>query len=193
MRQQFLRTLFATTVLVVVTSMNLRVADDNKDGVLTMKDIGNFIKLKEDLDSGSFMSKIAFNLQSDLKVVNSAKHSVHAHTEEVQNSNPFEGVKHSFSIASSSPFSCESLPAAYDPHLFCSGVVDYGFVVWAGTNASDLDLQARGIAANFNQFINSPCLSDVKRLICSNIYLQCVPDGKSFTCAHLFALADHVI
>lgn len=85
-----------------------------------------------------------------------------------------------------SPFTCMTLPPKYDPTMFCSGVVDYAFVVMHGTDLSSLDKKARLVATQVNSFINSPCLSDFKRLVCARIYLQCVPGGRYFKphCPH---------
>lgn len=78
----------------------------------------------------------------------------------------------------SASFSCLALPKEYDPHYFCSGVVDYPFIVPEGITLQMMEEQARGSALYLTSFINAPCLSDMKRLICSSLYQPCVPQGK---------------
>ena len=78
----------------------------------------------------------------------------------------------------SNSFSCEQLPKAYDPYTFCSGVVDYDFLVPYGSTKSDLNTIAVQSAEQFITFINASCLNDVKRYICSQVYLKCAPNRK---------------
>lgn len=75
-------------------------------------------------------------------------------------------------------FTCQSLPQPYDPHYFCAGVVDYPFVVADGVTVLDMELQARGAVQYLTSFINAPCLSDMKRLICASLYQPCVGKGE---------------
>ena len=96
---------------------------------------------------------------------------------------PFQGVQNksttmnSRSLQSNS-FSCEQLPKAYDPYTYCSGVVDYDFLVPYGSTKSDLNTIAVQSAEHFITFINASCLNDVKRYICSQVYLKCAPNRK---------------
>ena len=76
-----------------------------------------------------------------------------------------------------SSFVCQSLPKEYDPHYFCSGVVDYPFITPNGVSLIDMETQARTAAMYLSSFINAPCLSDMKRLVCSSLYQPCVPKG----------------
>lgn len=78
-------------------------------------------------------------------------------------------------------FTCQSLPQPYDPHYFCAGVVDYPFVVADGVTVLDMELQARGAVQYLTSFINAPCLSDMKRLICASLYQPCVGKGENCT------------
>ena len=78
------------------------------------------------------------------------------------------------------PFTCERLPAL-DPFTVCSGVVDYEFVSLGDNATTSLNLMneyAKLYAAGLNGFINEHCLSDMKRFICAQIYLPCVPNGE---------------
>lgn len=76
-----------------------------------------------------------------------------------------------------SSFVCQSLPKEYDPHYFCSGVVDYPFITPNGVSLIDMETQARTAVMYLSSFINAPCLSDMKRLVCSSLYQPCVPKG----------------
>jgi hypothetical protein len=80
--------------------------------------------------------------------------------------------------AQSASFTCLSLPKVYDPHYFCAGVVDYPFIAPTGTTLDAMEVQARTAALYLTSFINAPCLSDMKRLICSSLYQPCVANGK---------------
>jgi hypothetical protein len=75
-------------------------------------------------------------------------------------------------------FTCESLPAEYDPHYFCSGVVDYAFITPSGVTVDDMEVQARQAVLYLTSFINAPCLSDMKKLVCSSLYQPCVAKGN---------------
>ena len=74
----------------------------------------------------------------------------------------------------SATFSCDSLPAAYNPLIMCSGVVNYPFTVGAG-GAEELNSIASTLASGLVNFINTGCLTDMKRYICASVYLPCVP------------------
>jgi hypothetical protein len=78
---------------------------------------------------------------------------------------------------SNTSFTCQSMATAYTPFAFCSGVVDYPFLVPAGGSSLSLELAARAAASIYNVFLNADCLADVKRAICASIYLRCVENG----------------
>eukprot|EP01038_Epipyxis_sp_PR26KG_P008373 gene8373-11329_t len=79
----------------------------------------------------------------------------------------------------SSDFTCESLDTKFDPTVFCSGVVDYPFIVFKnGYSKSALNSIAKSQGMYYNSFINVGCLSDVKRLICTTLYKPCVTGVK---------------
>lgn len=83
-----------------------------------------------------------------------------------------------FALATAAPaFTCQSLPQPYDPHYFCAGVVDYPFIVADGVTVLDMEMQARQAVMYLTSFINAPCLSDMKRLLCSSLYQPCVGNG----------------
>lgn len=86
----------------------------------------------------------------------------------------------SSSLESSSSFTCETLPIGYSPFTFCSGVVDYPFIVEAGSSLADLELATRSALTPFNIFISPECMTDVKRLVCASVYKRCVDNGKLF-------------
>lgn len=76
-------------------------------------------------------------------------------------------------------FTCESLPSAYDPHLFCSGVVDYPVFLPPGASLHSLDTTARRVASSYpTAILQTACLTDVKRYICATLFKPCVPKGK---------------
>jgi hypothetical protein len=77
-------------------------------------------------------------------------------------------------------FSCFNLSATYDPRTLCSGTVDYSFVVLSSSNLTHLDSLARQEVQGYSSFINSTCLSAVKRLVCASVYLKCFPNGRKF-------------
>ena len=79
---------------------------------------------------------------------------------------------------SSGGFTCKSLPAGYDPMTFCSGVVDYPFLVLDSSSLGALEASARALAAMGIPFLKTSCLTDIKRFICANIYLECVSNGE---------------
>lgn len=82
-------------------------------------------------------------------------------------------------LTSPPPFTCETLPLTYSPDLVCSGVVDYPFLVPYGSTADDLDQAARLIAKAALPLLSTSCLSDMKRLLCSRLYLRCVDNGMN--------------
>ncbi len=76
-------------------------------------------------------------------------------------------------------FSCMSFPPAYSPFLFCSGVVDYSFIVPTGYTIADLDKQASAIANYYPpSILSSKCLSGVKRNLCASVFMPCVDKSK---------------
>lgn len=81
-------------------------------------------------------------------------------------------------LATADDFICISLPSGYSPFLTCSGIVDYPFYFNSGTSFEEMEASVRTLAAPFNSFINSACLTDVKRLICAQVFKPCVSDGK---------------
>jgi hypothetical protein len=86
----------------------------------------------------------------------------------------------SVNIASTTEsFECVSFPAEYSPQVFCSGVVDYPFMVPSGESVESLEEYVRLESLYMNAFLAPSCLSDYKRLICASIYLECVPGGKN--------------
>jgi hypothetical protein len=74
-------------------------------------------------------------------------------------------------------------PIAYSPSIMCSGIVDYSYVLPSGASAEDMNNWAISAATGLSSFMNSACLSDLKRLICANVYLPCAtgitPDDPS--------------
>ncbi len=105
--------------------------------------------------------------------------STSIHSSQVSSTKPEAlSVLHHSQATLSSSFTCEKLPSAYDPHIFCSGVVDYDFVIATGTSSAKLDAQARAVASGYNSFLNNGCLTDIKRAICSAVYLRCLPNGE---------------
>ena len=87
-------------------------------------------------------------------------------------------VSEATTAATNPPFKCVTFPKEYSPFSFCSGVVDYPFVLWNNVTMQDLEAIARAGTTFLNPFLGSPCLSDIKKLICANVYLECVPNGK---------------
>jgi hypothetical protein len=77
----------------------------------------------------------------------------------------------------SKTFTCAVLPQKFDPHYFCSSVVDYPFILPQGVTVADMEIAVRKSVASLISFINAPCLSDYKRLMCAETYLPCVPNG----------------
>lgn len=71
-------------------------------------------------------------------------------------------------------FTCATMPPMYTPYLFCSGVVDYPYYLMDGITAEDLNLQASTLGSYFSTYLNTQCLTNVKRNICASIYLPCV-------------------
>jgi hypothetical protein len=86
------------------------------------------------------------------------------------------------------PFTCAVLPQKFDPHYFCSSVVDYPFILPQGVTVADMEVAVRQSVASLISFINAPCLSDYKRLMCAETYLPCVPNGKQH-----FAVRSQII
>jgi hypothetical protein len=94
-----------------------------------------------------------------------------------------ERQSNSVSVSSSylPSFTCASFPSVYTPYMFCSGVVDYPYYLMDGLTAEDLDLQARTLGSYFTSYLNTQCLTDVKRYLCASIYLPCVSGGESLS------------
>lgn len=93
---------------------------------------------------------------------------------------PFQHEESSLSRKmSTGGFQCSNFPDTYDPKQFCSGVVDYPFVLMDGYTKEILETKARTYANLLGvPILKTSCLSDIKRYICANIYLKCVTNGK---------------
>jgi hypothetical protein len=74
-------------------------------------------------------------------------------------------------------FTCAKFDEEYSPYFFCSGVVDYDFILFQNESLMDLNTKALSQAMYLNEFIDNKCLSDAKRLICSRVYQPCVTNG----------------
>ena len=76
-------------------------------------------------------------------------------------------------------FVCESFGHAYDPTRFCSGIVDYPYVLPDGYTDAILETTARTYARLMGiPFFKATCLTDVKRYICANVYAKCAANGE---------------
>jgi hypothetical protein len=76
-------------------------------------------------------------------------------------------------------FTCESLPSAFTPTMMCSGIVDYSFYLPTGTTVYQLELQARQKLVNLTLQVGQECLSNMKRLVCAQVYQPCVDGAVS--------------
>lgn len=74
-------------------------------------------------------------------------------------------------------FTCQTLPTDYDPTYFCSGVVDYPFLVWNGLSIPFMEGWVRALSAYAHYFTSGSCRSHVKRQICAQVYNPCVENG----------------
>ena len=75
-------------------------------------------------------------------------------------------------------FTCVSLPTTYDPFTLCSGVVDYPFMMPFNSTLTTMDAAARAATSSGLAFLNSLCLTDLKRMICATVYRPCVTNGN---------------
>ena len=83
--------------------------------------------------------------------------------------------KHDLKLESNSPsFTCESLPSSYDPSVFCSGVVDYSFVLPLGQSKESFESYVRAESQRAIPLASTQCQSDIKRVICAKYYLPCL-------------------
>jgi hypothetical protein len=75
-------------------------------------------------------------------------------------------------------FTCQSF-SGFSPFSQCSDIVDYSFVVPAGSSQGALELAVRA-ALMFTEmpFIDNVCLTDYKRLRCAQVYVPCLTDGE---------------
>jgi hypothetical protein len=95
-------------------------------------------------------------------------------------------------LEDSTAFTCASFPEAYDPYLFCSGVVFYPFFLPNGMTINDLDKQVSQIANYYPpSILNTECLSSIKRDLCAAVFMPCVPNGKK-TSLNLFNFLNHL-
>ena len=102
---------------------------------------------------------------------------------------------------------CTSLPTDYDVSLLCSGVVDYDFYLPSSMSSGEKEfavpfkifLICLKLPLFFSFWIDglnqiaisqlndstltilpNQCLSDLKKLVCTSVYLECVDGGKYF-------------
>jgi len=99
-------------------------------------------------------------------------------SEEEKESRSLKNLISGRSLLEVGEFSCLNLAADYDAYTFCSGVVDYSFYVESGSSVAALDLAARALSASAIPLLSTPCLSDMKKLICAIVYKPCVSNGK---------------
>lgn len=71
----------------------------------------------------------------------------------------------------------ELFPTAYDPALFCSGIVDYDYYLDGSVNATSLNSLAISFAIEDWAFLSTPCKSNLKRLVCAQVYLPTNTSG----------------
>jgi len=76
-------------------------------------------------------------------------------------------------------FVCQTQPsAAFNPTVFCSGIVDYPYIIPDGYSDEILESAARGMATSMGVgFFKTSCLTDIKRFICANVYMKCANGG----------------
>lgn len=82
-------------------------------------------------------------------------------------------------VTSVTTFTCSSFPVAYDPYTFCSGVVDYAFVIPTGSSLLTLETEARALSDNAMAIFTTACLSDMKKLFCAMVYKPCIENVVS--------------
>ena len=81
-------------------------------------------------------------------------------------------------IAPPTTFTCVSLPTTYDPFTLCSEVVDYPFMMAFNSTLTTMDAAARAATSSGLAFLNSRCLTDLKRMICATVHRPCVTNGN---------------
>ena len=80
---------------------------------------------------------------------------------------------------SAADFVCASYSSTFNPTEFCSGVVDYDYIIPDGYTTETLEVISRGFAESLGiPFLNTACLTDIKRYICANVYTKCATNGK---------------
>lgn len=80
---------------------------------------------------------------------------------------------------SAAGFVCASYSSTFNPTEFCSGVVDYDYIIPDGYTTETLEVISRGYADSLGiPFLNTACLTDIKRYICANVYAKCATNGK---------------
>ena len=75
--------------------------------------------------------------------------------------------------------------AEYSPYNFCSGVIYYDFYVGHDQTLASLDAEAYARGAAIPPLFNSDCLSDLKRMICADVYKPCVSENPVPPCGSL--------
>jgi len=85
-------------------------------------------------------------------------------------------------------FVCQAQPpAAFNPTVFCSGIVDYPYIIPDGYSDEMLESAARGLATSMGVgFFKTSCLTDIKRFICANVYMKCADGGEFLLNCSLF-------
>lgn len=85
------------------------------------------------------------------------------------------GRKHQAGVSGYCSNSLRTSP--YSPYDFCSGVVDYDFLVPTDATLASLGAAAFFFGSSVPPLFPHTCLSDFKRLVCASVYVPCVLDS----------------
>ena len=91
-----------------------------------------------------------------------------------------------------SSFVCQSFDT-FSPFSMCSDIVNYPFIVNAGSTKESLETDVRAMVPALNGMINNLCLTDYKRMICAQIYQPCIPNGKYLHIMLWFGISIHFL
>eukprot|EP01031_Cornospumella_fuschlensis_P038839 gene38839-47235_t len=114
---------------------------------------------------------MGFNMEEELQ---STLDVLQAESDDYESRLEHHSESHNPSLQAAT-FTCARLPAYRDPTVFCSGIVNYDFYLPNTATVRQFETNVRTWSTLYSSFLNTTCLGDLKRMICSSTYLPCSP------------------
>lgn len=122
----------------------------------------------------SIFSSIIFDLQAVRQAITTGENKVISKFEKRR-----ELPETNLTSSHRTSFICARLTSEHSPATFCSGIVTYSFYLPLKSTIEQLEADARSEAHKFSTlFLNSECLTVLKKDICARTYLPCTNPGE---------------